>query len=95
MKIGFDVDGVLTDLENYQLEYGKKYFGEDKLVNENGYTIQEIFGCSKEEEEKFWIKYIWKYCLKEQIRENVINYIKRLKSEGNEIHIITGRAHTT
>ena len=50
MKIGFDVDGVLTDLENYQLEYGKKYFGEDKLVNENGYTIQEIFGCSKEEE---------------------------------------------
>ena len=79
MKIGFDVDGVLTDLENYQLEYGKKYFGEDKLVNENGYTIQEIFGCSKEEEEKFWIKYIWKYCLKEQIRENVINYIKRLK----------------
>ena len=36
MKIGFDVDGVLTDLENYQLEYGKKYFGEDKLVNENG-----------------------------------------------------------
>ena len=78
MKIGFDVDGVLTDLENYQLEYGKKYFGEDKLVNEDGYTIQEIFGCSKEEEEKFWIKYIWKYCLKEQIRENVINYIKRL-----------------
>ena len=49
MKIGFDVDGVLTDLENYQLEYGKKYFGEDKLVNEDGYTIQEIFGCSKEE----------------------------------------------
>ena len=45
MKIGFDVDGVLTDLENYQLEYGKKYFGEDKLVNEDGYigwTIEEI-----------------------------------------------------
>ena len=32
MKIGFDVDGVLTDLENYQLKYGKKYFGEDQVV---------------------------------------------------------------
>ena len=26
MRIGLDVDGVLTDLEGYQLKYGKKYF---------------------------------------------------------------------
>ena len=95
MKIGIDVDGVLTNLEDYQLKYGKKYFGEDAIVNENGYDIKDIFGCTDEEREKFWLKYIWGYCLKEPIREDLVEYINRLKAEGHEIHIITGRAHTT
>lgn len=95
MKIGIDVDGVLTNLEDYQLKYGKKYFGEDAIVNENGYDIKDIFGCTDEEREKFWLKYIWGYCLKEPIREDFVEYINRLKAEGHEVHIITGRAHTT
>ena len=95
MKIGVDVDGVLTNLEEFQLKYGKKYFGEDKVVDDTKYDIQGIFGCTKEESEKFWIKYIWKYCLEEPMRSDVIDYINRLKLEGHEIHIITGRAHTT
>ena len=46
MRIGIDVDGVLTNLQDYQLKYGKKYFGENVVINENGYDIQDIFGCS-------------------------------------------------
>lgn len=94
MKIGFDVDGVLTDLENYQLEYGKKYFGEDKLVNEDEIDIKEMFNCTKQEREKFWIKYIWKYCFM-PFEEDIGALIRKLKEEGDEIYIITGRAHTT
>ena len=30
MNIGIDVDGVLTDLEKFQLENGKKYFARVK-----------------------------------------------------------------
>lgn len=26
MKIGIDIDGVLTDIERWQLDYGSKYF---------------------------------------------------------------------
>ena len=88
MKIGFDVDGVLTDLENYQLKYGKKYFGEDKLVNEDEIDIKEMFNCTKQEREKFWIKYIWKYCFM-PFEEDMGALIRKLKEEGDEIYIIT------
>lgn len=95
MRIAFDCDGVLTNLEKYQLEYGKKHFKDCNDINVKGYDIVDIFHCSKEEREKFWTKYIWKYCLEEKPRENIAATIRKLKSEGNEIYIITGRAHTT
>ena len=28
MKIGIDIDGVLTDIEQWQLDYGSKFFYE-------------------------------------------------------------------
>ena len=28
MKIGIDIDGVLTDVEQWQLDYGSKYYYE-------------------------------------------------------------------
>lgn len=95
MKIAFDVDGVLTYLEEYQLRKGKKYFGENRDIDLEKYDIKDIFKCSKEERNKFWTKYIWTYCLKEPIRQDAKKVIDKLRSEGNEIYIITGRAHTT
>lgn len=29
MRIGIDVDGVLTNIERFQLDYGSKYFFEN------------------------------------------------------------------
>lgn len=97
MRIAFDCDGVLTDLENYQLKYGKEYFKDipENEIDETEIDIEGIFKCSHEEREKFWTKYIWRYCLKEKPRKNIAATIKKLKEEGNEILIITGRAHTT
>lgn len=95
MRIGIDVDGVLIDQEKYQLENGKKYFKNVKDIDETGYDIEDIFHCSHSEREKFWLKYIWKYCISEPISDNAASIISRLKAEGHEIHIITGRAHTT
>lgn len=97
MNIGIDVDGVLTNLEEYQLKYGRKYFKdipEDK-IDETKIDIQEIFGCTKEEREKFWTKYIWQYCLKEPPKKNASLILNRLKDDGHKIYIITSRAHAT
>lgn len=95
MNIGIDVDGVLTDLEQYQLTKGEQYFGIESVKNDHAYDIKDIFGCTSQEREKFWIKYIWEYSLKTPIRKNASSVIKKLKEEGNNIYIITGRVHTT
>ena len=93
-KIGIDVDGVLTYLEEYQLKTGKKYF-KTQDFDETKYDIQDIFNVTKKEREKYWTKYIWNYCLTEPIRVDAKKVIDKLKEDGHEIHIITGRVHTT
>ena len=36
MKVAFDVDGVFTDLEKFQLNYGKKFFKNVKNIDDTG-----------------------------------------------------------
>ena len=43
MRIGIDIDGVLTDFEKWQLDYGSKYFLKYKfngILNTSLYTIR-------------------------------------------------------
>ena len=98
MNIGIDVDGVLTDMAAYQQKYGKIYFEDERkmpLVNAKGYDICDMYACSKSEREKFWTKYIWGYCLKIPMTAGAAETVRKLKSEGHRIFLITGRAHTT
>ncbi len=98
MNIGIDVDGVLVDMEDFQLKYGKIYFsnvyGKD-VVNPKAYDIEQIFDCTHLEREKFWQKYIRAYCLKEPPLKNAPEIISKLHNDGHKIFLITGRAHTT
>lgn len=98
MNIGIDVDGVLVDVEGYQIKYGKKYFCgklHRKIKNPKGYDICDIFDCTREERKKFWTKYIWAYCLKEPMTKGAAEYAKRAHEKGHKIYVVTGRAHTT
>ena len=98
MNIGVDVDGVLIDLESYQLRYGKRYFEEKKnvaIVNAKAYDIKDIYGCSQKERDSFWKKYVWKYCLQEPVREGTVRVMRQLRKEGHRIVIISCRVHTT
>lgn len=93
MKIGIDVDGVLTDIYNYQIEKGQQFF--NKTKGKNTLSVMEMFDVTSEEEKKFWTKYIWEYCLKVKAREGASEALQKLKDEGNKIYIITSRVHTT
>lgn len=95
MKIGVDIDGFLTDLFSYQIKYGKEYFKNYNNYDDTKISISEIFHCTKEEEQKFWTKHIWKYCLMVPARANAAATLRKLKEDGNEIYIITSRAHVT
>lgn len=97
MKIGIDVDGVLTDIEKFQLFYGKKFFKNKydmEVKNPTAYDIKQIFNCSDKQSKKFWSKYIWKYCIKQEMREYAKEEIDKLR-EDNDIYIITSRVYTT
>ena len=91
MKVGIDIDGFLTDIATFQIVQGKKYFG--NIVNRNGYSIREIYNCSKKEEVKFWIKN-FKYYF-ESPRPNAKEFIDYIRSHGGEVYIITSRAFSS
>lgn len=45
MRIGIDIDGVLTDFEKWQLEFGSKFFIKynKNIVNPDGYDSATVF----------------------------------------------------
>ena len=93
MRIGIDIDGVLTDIEKFQIEYGSKYFFErnKSIINYKGYETTDIFGVSLKEDDEFWNVAIKDY-IKEPARNYASEVIQMLKNEGNEIYIITARS---
>ena len=93
MRIGIDIDGVLTDIEKFQLEYGSKYFYKRNktIVNYKGYETTDVFGVSLTEDDEFWNNAIKEY-IKEPARNYASEVIQKLKDDGNEIYIITARS---
>lgn len=49
MKIGIDIDGVLTDFEKWQLDVGSKFFlkHNKNTVVPNGYDSDVVFYATK------------------------------------------------
>ncbi len=88
MKIGIDIDGVLTDYSKFCLDYGTLYYN---VKNPNEYDFTDIFGITKEEENTFWDKHRKDYFLNTHTRNFASEIIKKLISEGNEIYLITSR----
>ena len=93
MRIGIDIDGVLTDIEQWQLDVGGKFFSKynKSVVNNEGYEITEIFDISNELDDEFWNEYLYEYVTKEPSRKYASEVIKKLKDDGNEIYIVTAR----
>lgn len=94
MKIGIDIDGVLTDIEKWQLDYGSKFYYENYhkgIINYKGYETDEIFDSSNECDNLFWNKYFKDYSINVRARDFANEVISKLKDEGYEIYIITAR----
>lgn len=95
MRIGIDIDGVLTDISKFYLDYGAKFAFENNIepiiADPNEYEIEEILDLEKGAHKEFWEKYDEFYTKKIYTREFAAEVIDKLKSNGNEIHIITAR----
>lgn len=99
MNLGFDVDGVMTDVESYVLEYGAKYSKENNLsiekLNVEQYMTNDIFGWDEDKSEEFWTSILNDYAENERPRFFVSEVIHKLKEQGHKIHIITARESMT
>ena len=94
MRIGIDIDGVLTDVERWQLDYGSKFYYEryqKEIVNFEGYDTNQIFNVDDKLDEEFWREYFKEYSLNVEARKFANEVIDKLKQDGNEIYIITAR----
>lgn len=93
MNIGIDIDGVLTNIEQWQIDVGGKFFSKynKSVVKRDGYEIAEVFDASDELDEEFWKEYLYEYVTKEPSRKYASEVIKKLKDDGNEIYIVTAR----
>lgn len=94
MRIGIDIDGVLTDIERFVMNYIPKYCIENNIeykVSESNYNVHKTFNISEEQGNKFWDTYIEDYAKNEKARPFASEVIKKLKEDGHEIYIITAR----
>jgi len=98
MNLGLDIDGVLTNIEEYQLKYGipyfKKHFNKD-VVNEYALDVKDIFDATEEEYKKFWSKYLFPYAIKWPARKGAAEYTKWAYANGHKVYIITSRVFAT
>ncbi len=94
MRIGIDIDGVLTNIEQYLLDYMTKYCVENNIdfkIGSSNYHYYKTFNITTEQEKNFWNKYLEKYAIEEKARPFASEVIKKLKEEGHEIYIVTAR----
>ncbi len=94
MRIGIDIDGVLTDIERFIVDYGTKYCIENNLpinLKVGEYDEFKAFNWTEEQGIEFWNKYIVYYATKYKARDFASEVIHKLKDEGHEIYIITAR----
>lgn len=94
MRIGIDIDGVLTNIEQFVFDYLIKYCVENSIeynVGKNNYDYCKTFNIGKEQEMDFWNIYLENYAINEKARPFAAEIINKLKEDGHEIYIITAR----
>lgn len=93
MRIGIDIDGVLTNVEEFEIDYSSKYFYESGIFDntiENIDFTKENYNIDEETSNHFWSKAIYDY-IKVKPRNFACEVIKKLKKDGNTICIVTNR----
>lgn len=95
MRIGIDIDNCISNFDDTLL---KEYLKHDKvlrntgIINENPeYLRKGMFDWTEEEENSFYNANIENFAKKLKPIQDSSYYIKKLKEDGHEIYIITGR----
>ena len=95
MKIGIDIDNCISNFDDTLL---KEYLKHDKelrntgIINENAESIRRgMFDWTEKEENNFYNSNIENFAKKLKPLEDSSYYINKLREDGHEIYIISGR----
>ena len=96
MNIGVDIDGVLTNDDDYILDYTSKYCYEHNLKGFLDAHLYEYRKLNWDEKtiENYRQKYFLNYIKNEPARKFASEVIKKLREDGNKIYIISARYKT-
>jgi len=97
MNIGIDIDGVLTDIHEFNLRHAPPFFKRKygrEVVDEKPYDIREIFKCPDKEWMAYWRRYLLKYATAEPARKGAKEFTEKLREDGHTVIIITKRVFT-
>ncbi len=95
MNLGVDIDGVITNIQDYVFEYGTKFAYEKgydlKAISKYTYDSVGIFNWNKEVDNEFWYTILEEYSKNERPRLLASEVLYKLKEDGWKIHLITAR----
>lgn len=93
MNIGIDIDGVLTNDDEYILSCTSKYCYENNIngfIEPYRYEYRKL-NWNQEQIDNYRNKYFDEYVDNEPIRKFASEVIKKLREDGHKVFIITGR----
>ena len=97
MNIGIDVDGVLTDIQEFNLRHAppffKRKFNRD-VVDESPYDIRDMFQCPENEYMSYWKRHLFFYAIFEPARKRAKEFVQKLHADGHSVFIISKRVLT-
>lgn len=96
-NIVWDIDGVCVDINKYLLDKGTDYFKNKfnrNIENINGITAIDMFGCTEEEEIKFWKSHLnlLTYSQFQELRPGLKETMETLHANGDKNIICSARA---
>ena len=96
MNIGIDIDGVLTNDDDYILDYASKYCYENNLKGFDNANLYEYRKLNWNDDiiNDYRNKYFLNYIKNEPARKFASEVIKKLREDGNKIFIISARYKT-
>lgn len=96
MNIGIDIDGVLTDDDDYILDFTSKYCYEHDLKGFDNANLYEYRKLNWDENtiNNYRKEFFLNYIKNEPARKFASEVIKKLRDEGNKIFIISARYKT-
>ncbi|MCL2365787.1 MAG: hypothetical protein FWC75_01935 [Oscillospiraceae bacterium] len=94
MTIGIDIDGVLTNIHEFNMRHAPAFFKRKynrDIVDDTPYDIRDIFACPDKEWFAYWRRYLIKYATAEPARQGAKEFTEKLREDGHEIVIISKR----